>query len=279
MTQNVIPRIHHMVWCTPNELLPKLQPYRISWMRHNPSWDFLFWKMSEMPFDKIPQICADVIRDEKVYWVMKSDVARWLVLYLYGGVYSDTDVECMKPMDRFLSDGCFCGRSYHPTGVGNAIVGSVAGNPLMLDIAIATAEAISKDLAFANSNIVDPTVNLAGKMLEKCPNIYPVEYFYPYSWGQKKEGRSQASSMYDQAYTVHHWSGTDPDGWCAETIHKHERQVVLPKGCVEKKRVPQIFHGRNYNPDRVKVSIGEIPIVGQCDNITITGKDVLEGSK
>ena len=30
---------------------------------------------------------------------MKSDIARYEIIYRYGGVYIDTDFECLRPLD------------------------------------------------------------------------------------------------------------------------------------------------------------------------------------
>ena len=38
-----------------------------------------------------------------------SDYARFLVLYRQGGVYFDTDVELIAPIDDILADGPFMG--------------------------------------------------------------------------------------------------------------------------------------------------------------------------
>lgn len=38
-----------------------------------------------------------------------SDYARFWILYHYGGIYFDTDVEVIKPMDDIVEKGCFMG--------------------------------------------------------------------------------------------------------------------------------------------------------------------------
>jgi mannosyltransferase OCH1-like enzyme len=36
--------------------------------------------------------------------IIKADLLRYLVMYLEGGVYTDIDVEALKPIDRFIPD-------------------------------------------------------------------------------------------------------------------------------------------------------------------------------
>ena len=35
---------------------------------------------------------------------MKSDFLRYLILYIKGGIYSDTDVRCKKPIEKWGFD-------------------------------------------------------------------------------------------------------------------------------------------------------------------------------
>lgn len=42
-------------------------------------------------------------------WAFVSDYARFDILYRYGGLYFDTDVEVIKPIDDILSRGPFMG--------------------------------------------------------------------------------------------------------------------------------------------------------------------------
>lgn len=196
-----------------------------------------------MPYDQFPGKCNELLFSEKLHWVLKSDIARWLIIWLYGGVYSDTDVECLKPMDRFLDDKAFCAHSITPNIVGNAVFGGISGYQLFLDIACAEAEKISSNIEGANKTIVDYGVNLAGKMLLQCEKIYPAEYFYPVSWGQRREGRARPASDYPDAYCMHHWSGMDEDGWYSETIGAGRRVRSIRQQA--EPAATYVFYGKN----------------------------------
>jgi mannosyltransferase OCH1-like enzyme len=238
--KHMIPAIHHMLWTTPNEFARKFHAFRISWMQQNPSWDFRLHRLTDLPFNKFPPICSSMLTDPAVHWVLKSDIARWLIVWLYGGVYADTDVECLKPMDRFLSDKAFCANSITPGIAGNAVFGAEPGYQLFIDIACAHAEKISGNIEDANKTIVDYGVNLAGKMLLQCNKIYPAGYFYPVSWGQRREGRALPASEYTDAYCMHHWSGMDDDGWYSETIGAGKNRLST-----RQQTAPAVFYGKN----------------------------------
>ena len=47
--------------------------------------------------------------DMKVYADYLTGYARIDVVYKYGGIYMDTDVELVKELDTFLNDRMYCG--------------------------------------------------------------------------------------------------------------------------------------------------------------------------
>jgi mannosyltransferase OCH1-like enzyme len=57
----------------------------------------------------------------------RSDVARYEILYRFGGVYADCDVEPLKPFDDLLGVEAFAGWESEGTFVGNTIIGGVPG--------------------------------------------------------------------------------------------------------------------------------------------------------
>jgi inositol phosphorylceramide mannosyltransferase catalytic subunit len=214
-------------------------------MKYNPDWDFNLWTLDELIMEiDISGIgfgISDALNNPKLHYSCKSDIARWLVLYLYGGVYADTDVECLAPFDVFLNNEMFVGKSYPPNGIGNAVIGATQGHPLSLKILVAITNACMTDVEATNKNVVDMTVNLSGKMLEECPTIYPQHYFYPYWCDDIKDDFIQnVKEKYPDSYAVHHWSGMLPDGWTWETIKK-------PKPIIEEKPI-KADDGNVLNP-------------------------------
>jgi hypothetical protein len=214
----MIPSILHHVWTSDTPFSEKFHAFRVSWMKNNPSWDFRFWHIEDLPPHKFPNSVSDLLVDPDLHWVLKSDIMRWLVVWLYGGVYADTDVECVKSMDYFLKDKAFSGYSVTPGLVGNAVFGARPGYPLFLQIACAHAEKITGEVERANKNIVDYGVNLSGKMMLGCDHIYPASFFNPFGSGACVYDREP--SKYPEAYCIHHWSGMDTGGWYPETIGK-----------------------------------------------------------
>jgi len=64
-------------------------------------------------------------------WAFTSDYVRMDVVYRYGGVYMDTDIELLQPIDRFLCDTAFCGMEAPYTPALSLPFGALAGNELI----------------------------------------------------------------------------------------------------------------------------------------------------
>ena len=57
---------------------------------------------------------AEAYKQKKYAFV--SDYARFWILYKYGGIYFDTDVEVIRPLDEIIAQGNFMGFELNPDG-------------------------------------------------------------------------------------------------------------------------------------------------------------------
>ena len=81
-----------------------------------------------MPFVDESDFCKYCI--ENKIWGFFSDYFRFVVLYEYGGIYLDTDVEVYKSFDNLLDNRMFMGFIFDCL-VGTAVIGSEKGNPIL----------------------------------------------------------------------------------------------------------------------------------------------------
>ena len=113
----MIPKKIHYCWFGGNPL-PELAKKCIeSWKRFCPDYDIIEW--NETNFDvNFNDYVKEAYQAKK--WAFVSDVARLYALVNYGGVYMDTDVEVIKPLDEFLNLEAFSGfesKEAIPTGI------------------------------------------------------------------------------------------------------------------------------------------------------------------
>ena len=102
----MIPKIIHYIWFG-GRPLPELAIKCIeSWKRYMPEYEIRCWDESNFDVNRVPYTreAADAKK-----WAFVSDYARFWILYHYGGVYFDTDVELVKPMDDIIGNGAYMG--------------------------------------------------------------------------------------------------------------------------------------------------------------------------
>lgn len=102
--RNDIPKVIHYCWFGNGKMDEKLQKCMASWKKVLPEYEQVLWNEENFPFDKYP-FALQALKDKK--WAFVSDVCRLHALYYYGGIYMDTDVEVLKPIDEFLHHGFF----------------------------------------------------------------------------------------------------------------------------------------------------------------------------
>ena len=102
----MIPKIIHYCWFGGNPLPKSAIKCIESWKKYLPDYEIKEWNESNFDFSK----CAYAREAaEKKKWAFVSDYARFKILYQYGGLYFDTDVEVIKPLDDIIAAGPFMG--------------------------------------------------------------------------------------------------------------------------------------------------------------------------
>lgn len=102
----MIPKIIHYCWFGRNPLPQSAEECIASWKKFLPDYEIKEW--NEDNFDvNITTYTSEAYKARKFAFV--SDFARFWILYNYGGLYFDTDVEILKPLDDIISRGGFMG--------------------------------------------------------------------------------------------------------------------------------------------------------------------------
>lgn len=116
----MIPKIIHYCWFGRNPL-PKMALKCIaSWRKFFPDYEIKEWNEDNFDVNMI-QYTKDAYEAKKYAFV--SDYARFWILYHYGGIYFDTDVEVIRPMDDIIEKGAFMGlETFFHNGVGSIAV-------------------------------------------------------------------------------------------------------------------------------------------------------------
>jgi len=213
-----IPKIIHQIWLG-SPLPKKYDAWVRSWEKNHPGWKYVLWTDKEIEEFELA--------NRKLYhstsnYGEKSDIARYEILYRFGGVYVDTDLESLMPLDVLHENYEFyTGISHLDGGVlclANGIIGSVAGHPILKEC-IETIKLkwhlkmiieITGPVHFTQS-FCDVVEKMKGTLAYKNIIALPATYFYPFGI-TKKDMRGQELKSYlksfPESFTAHYWEGS-----------------------------------------------------------------------
>ena len=115
---NTIPKTIHYCWFGGNPLGEKELACIESWRRFLPDYKIVRW--DESNFDVRSCSYASEAFDA-TKWAFVSDYARFKILFDHGGLYFDTDVEVISPIDDIIAAGPFMGFETDCPGSGNNV--------------------------------------------------------------------------------------------------------------------------------------------------------------
>lgn len=102
----MIPKIIHYCWFGRGPMPELAQKCIASWYKYLPEYEYRLW--NEDTFDLSANTYVQEAYNARKYAFVTDYVRLW-ALYNYGGVYMDTDVEILKPLDDLLYLPAFTG--------------------------------------------------------------------------------------------------------------------------------------------------------------------------
>jgi len=138
----------HFCWFG-SQLTQDLAARLARWQKLHPSWTIRQWNESNI--DVLGCAYAEACLQRRD-WAYLSDYVRLQVLAKEGGVYLDTDVELLKPLDGFI-DGSFHIGYMHNCALGTAVMISPANHPLLSNL-IAKYRTLSPNRGINNNAIL-----------------------------------------------------------------------------------------------------------------------------
>lgn len=189
---NKIPKILHYIWLGGKEKPASVLKCLESWKNYCPDYQFMEW--NEERFGLGRSKIVDYALSQK-NWAYAADVIRVVALKEFGGVYFDTDLELIAPIDDLLQYDAFM--AYESKfWVGSAALGSIPNHPLyqMLE----KRYLYEQDIKFLSNPFSVHAFTTALKMLYKINfdgklkvvnniAILPSPYFYPINYITLKE--------------------------------------------------------------------------------------------
>ncbi|MBR3241349.1 MAG: glycosyl transferase [Parasporobacterium sp.] len=230
----MIPKIIHYCWFGGNpkpELAVKCME---SWKKYCPDYSYVEWNEDIFDLSTAPLYVRQAYEAKR--WAFVTDYVRLYALYNQGGIYMDTDVEVIHPLDGFLHHSGFSGFEDDeniPTGIMAAEVGHTLIQKWMK--LYDTMRFILDDGSYnIETNVTTLTHYMSAHGLKLNNTLqtaedftfYPKDYFCPKSYMDGK------TYLTDNTHTIHHFSGswlTEEDRKNIDKERRFQRRVRVPK--------------------------------------------------
>lgn len=224
----MIPKVFHQIWINRDkpELPDKFRAYRDGWLALHPDWKYKLWNLDNLDF--IPQR-MDLVNAAPSYAQM-ADILRYEILAKHGGIYLDTDFECLRNIDPILVgvENFSCSENGCIVSVG--IIGAVPNSIYMKRCVAALPAKLDQ---------INPAVQTGPGLLTRVLlngglagdfTLFPREWFYPYHWNELH----RANEQFPQAYAVHHWnaSWSAADNRFLIRVHRKIKRVLQLSGAL-----------------------------------------------
>lgn len=205
---NKIPKIIHQIWIGPKRLPNKYKKWMSSWKLFNPDWQYIFWDNKKiMELDIIHSKAYKQINN----YGFKSDLLRYEILKKYGGLYVDTDFECIKKLPGYLLEFNFVSGVVFDNApiINNAMIltkpNSLIINRLLKEITLNNS---LKELSVFEASgpllLTKIYFNLNESEKKKCL-ITPSNYFYPFPHFLLEKNLDIKKFISKDSIGIHHW--------------------------------------------------------------------------
>ncbi|MDE6331911.1 MAG: glycosyl transferase [Muribaculaceae bacterium] len=214
----MIPKTIHYCWFGRNPLPESALKCIASWKKFFPDYEIIEWNEDNFDVNCIPYT-AQAYEAKKYAFV--SDYARFRIIYEHGGLYFDTDVEVIRPMDDIIERGAFLGFEVNPcparpygavaAGLGMGAEPDMSLYKTILDY-YQKLDFILPDGSF---NTTDAVVNITTRELIKAgmkdePGIQRVadNYIYPSDWFNPFDDATGRLNKTANTRTIHWFTKT-----------------------------------------------------------------------
>lgn len=125
----MIPKIIHVTWFGEDPFPPLVVRCMDSWKKYLPDYEIMVWTKDN--YDLTVNAWVKEAYAAKKY-AFVSDFARFDLLYRFGGIYLDSDVEVVKSFDSLLYNKAFAGFMSIPNIIEAEVIGAEKGCQFML---------------------------------------------------------------------------------------------------------------------------------------------------
>lgn len=225
-----IPKIIHQMWFS-GQVPEKYVAWQETWKKNHPDWQYILWTKEKI--EALDMINKDKFMSAKNI-ATKADIARYEVLYKFGGLYVDLDMECIYPMTIFhhccdLYASCY----HHGQVIEICAIGSKPGNSIL--------KAVLEKLRLSNPGVTAMMSIMFNtgpqaftkwflQNIDKCNDrcvIFPASYLLPLPYTERfKEANINHPGVQKwikpESYCIHYWGAS----WSPMAFKKNDNQII-----------------------------------------------------
>lgn len=209
VNNNLIPKKIHQVWIGPRPLPKKYKKWMDSWKIINKDWEYKLWTNKDLKHIKL---INQKLFEGSNNIGFKSDILRYEILYQIGGLYIDTDLECIKKIpENFCNyDFISCIVFRNSPQIANGAILSKPKSLLIKNIIRKIANPKNEKSALdilksSGADLVTKEYFLLKKYYrEKCL-ILPSDYFYPWPNFLLYPNLKIRNFITDKTIGIHYW--------------------------------------------------------------------------
>ena len=220
-----IPKKIHYCWFGGKPLPESAEKCINSWKKYCPDYEIIRWDESSYDIKK-SKFALEAYKAEK--WAFVSDYVRLDVIYEYGGIYLDTDVEILKNWDPLLQHDAFMGfegTTHINLGLG---FGATRGNKFIHDMLKIYQKIDFNSFKNRLNEITSPMLissfldekglirNGEGQVINGLV-LYPQDYFSP------KSPITRFLNITKNTFSIHHYDAT----WVEEKERRYIDQLEI----------------------------------------------------
>ncbi len=219
-----IPKIIHQIWLG-GPLPDCFRKFVISWLKfHLDGWQYKLW--TDADIEALNMHNRGFYNATDNYGI-KADLARMEILYQYGGVYVETDFECLRPLDilHYMYD-FYVGiqpldSQFLQLGIG--IIGARAGHPILKHSIETIKDDWHKKGAPQKTGPVHFTRSFyaVSGIKDMIDIALPAAYFYPLGC-EGEQTVNKKTWQNDGSFGIHWWAKT----WMPASFRQEQFKTI-----------------------------------------------------
>jgi len=228
-----IPKKIHQIWLG-SEFPEGYKEWAESWKRLNPDYEYRLWTDKDVDDLRLPNRKA---YNDITNLGPKSDILRYHILNKYGGIYIDTDFECLQSFHTLSYLNFYTSVGYPSSiEVYPGLMACVPGHPIIKKLVkeidkVTMYDIVKKGVLRATSSYLFTEVffNVI-ESYQKGIVAFPPDYFYPYP-NNFKGFRDVDGKQYIKpcSYAIHYWE----QSWNGVKIKQKEIVPVITENWIQ----------------------------------------------